>query len=135
MKEASGLNEFIATWEIDPLNVKNSFLAYRDIFAKDPRFSMKFVSRPGVSHSLRVFAPERPDGTSIAALIDIVDDDPENPWLSVCFFASLVTDPEDLGDFVPQGLEGRDAICFNLDEDNATLAQYIGERLKEAAKS
>lgn len=135
MSDIAGLNEFIASWNADPFNVKNSFLEYKGIFENDPRFSMKFVSRPGVSHSLRVFTPKRADGSNIAALIDIVDDEPENPWLSVCFFASLVTDPEELGDFVPEGLEGKDAICFNLDENNPKLAQYIGERLKEAAKA
>lgn len=135
MNEVAGLNEFITTWKTDPLKVKDAFLAYRDIFSNDGRFTMKFVSRPGISHSLRVFGPARPDGSNIVALIDVVDDEPANPWLSVCFFASVVTDPDDLGDFVPQGLEGKDAICFNLDEDNPDLARYIGERLREAAKA
>lgn len=129
------LDVFLDSWQQDPLGAKAHFQNFLEIFADDPRFTKKFVSRPGISHSLRIFAPQREDGTSIAALIDVVDDEPENRWLSVCFFAHVVTDPEEKGDFVPKGLEDRDAICFNLDEDDAALAEYIAERLREAARS
>ena len=51
----------------------------------------------------------------------------------MCFYADMITDPSELGDYVPQGLMGEDACCFNLDEDDADMRAYIADRLREAA--
>ena len=45
-------------------------------------------------------------------MVDIIDDDPADRWLSVCFYDELVDDPKGLGDEVPGGLLGEDAKCF-----------------------
>ena len=68
-------------------------------------------------------------------LVDVVDDEPEARWLSVCFYADMVNDPDELGDFVPSGLMGKDACCLNLEEDDPAMRDYILARLGEAAAS
>ncbi|MDE5879203.1 MAG: hypothetical protein K2G99_04150, partial [Desulfovibrio sp.] len=74
-------------------------------------------------------------GRELFVLVDVVDDEPESRWLSVCFYADMVSDPDEQGDFVPQGLLGEDALCFNLDEDSADMRDYIAARLAEAARN
>lgn len=135
METNKELQDFLNSWEIDPFNAKKAFRIFAKACENQPSVESRFVSRPGVSYSLRFFAPKRHDGTDVIALIDVIDDDPANRWLSVCFFAHLITDPKDLGDFVPEGLEGRDALCFNLDEDNPDMINYIVDRLGEAVRS
>ena len=68
-------------------------------------------------------------------LVDVVDDEPESRWLSVCFYADMITDPDEKGDYVPEGLMGEDACCFNLDEDDAAMRAYIAARLAEAVRA
>lgn len=126
---AKDIADFLKSWQDDPLEMKPAFMEYKTFLEGVPGAEMEFVSRPGVSYSLR----GKKDGR-IMALVDVVDDDPQNRWLSVCFYAESVKDVDELGDFVPQGLLGEDAICFNLDEKDSTMREYIGERLKEASQ-
>ena len=42
-------------------------------------------------------------------------------------------DPEEKGDWAPEGLNGEDACCFNYDEADEAQEQYIADRLREAA--
>ncbi len=88
--------------------------------------------RPGVSYSLRG-SLNGDDGLFV--MIDVVDDDPEARWLSVCFYDAQVTDPKDIGDWVPEGLNGKDARCFDIGEEDAVLVSYVAERIQEAAKN
>mgnify|MGYP000709343104 FL=1 len=46
----------------------------------------------------------------------------------------MVSDPGEKGDFVPGGLMGEDARCFNLEDDDAVMRDYIKARLAEAAR-
>lgn len=91
---------------------------------------VEFVARPGVSMSLRLVKPgaERP----VAALVDVIDDDPEDRWLSVCFNADRITDPQTLGEPIPGGLQGGDGYCFDVGEDEGAEGAYLAERLAEA---
>ena len=91
-------------------------------------------ARPGVSYSLRA-ANAKNDERPLFVLVDVVDDEPEARWLSVCFYADMVNDPDELGDFVPSGLMGKDACCLNLEEDDPAMRDYILARLGEAAAS
>jgi len=63
-----------------------------------------------------------------------VDDDPENRWLSVCFYADTVTDPESLGNLVPEGIMGENGYCFDVFEEDSSLFEYLEERIREACK-
>ncbi|MDE7064556.1 MAG: hypothetical protein K2O70_03685 [Desulfovibrionaceae bacterium] len=125
------VNAFLDAWTVDPNNAKAAFSAYREWLAAQPGVSLEFKARPGVSYSLRAVHEhqrERP----LFVLVDVVDDEPEARWLSVCFYADMVSDPDEAGDFVPQGLMGQDACCLNLEEDDATMRAYIQARLREA---
>jgi hypothetical protein len=62
--------------------------------------------------------------------MDFIDENPR--WLSVCFYGDLITDPEEYGDLVPEGLMGEDGYCFDLEENDPDLVKYIGKRLDEA---
>ena len=119
-------------WTSDPLQAKAVFVDYMRALDGLAGVTLDFKSRPGVSYSLRA-VHEKQDKRPLFVMVDVVDDEPEARWLSVCFYADLVTDPDELGDFVPGGLLGENACCFNLDEDNADLAAYIRARILEAA--
>ena len=128
------LNEFLNDWNVDPNAAKAAFVAFRDFLHTTPDVRFEFKARPGVSYSLRASNPadtERP----LFVLVDIVDDEPEARWLSVCFYADMIQDPEERGDFVPSGLMGKDACCLNLEEDDPTMRDYILARLGEAASA
>lgn len=128
------VREFLNHWQTDPLNARQAFMAYRDFLVNLSGVSLDFKARPGVSYSLRA-RHEAQQQRELFVLVDVVDDEPESRWLSVCFYADMITDPDELGDYVPEGLMGEDACCFNLDEDDATMREYIAARLAEAAKS
>ena len=128
------VREFLDNWRTDPLNARQAFTAYRDFLANLPGVRLDFKARPGVSYSLRA-RHEAQRKRELFVLVDVVDDEPENRWLSVCFYADMITDPDELGDYVPEELMGEDACCFNLDEDDAAMRDYIAARLAEAAES
>lgn len=128
------LNDFIKGWQKDSLNLRPAFLQYRDYLAQLPDVSLDFKARQGISYSLRA-RNKAQQKRELFVLVDVVDDEPDSRWLSVCFYADMVTDPDGQGDFVPEGLMGEDAICFNLDEDSSAMRDYIAARLKEAAQN
>lgn len=125
------VDALLNSWQVDPLGGKVAFMEYYQWLAAQPGVRMELKSRPGVSHSLRATHEnqERP----LFVLVDVVDDEPEARWLSVCFYADMVRDPEERGDFVPQGLLGKDACCLNLEENDTAMRTYILERMQEAA--
>ena len=124
--------QFTADWKADPLHVKPAFEAWGEFLAGLDDVSLDFKARPGISYSLRArHAAQK--ARELVVLVDVVDDEPASRWLSVCFYADMVSDPDEKGDFVPQGLMGEDAMCFNLDEDSPEMRDYITARLAEAA--
>lgn len=128
------VEQFTADWKQDPLNVKPAFEAWERFLAGLDDVSLDFKARPGISYSLRArHAAQK--ARELFVLVDVVDDEPESRWLSVCFYADMVNDPDEKGDFVPQGLMGEDAMCFNLDEDSPEMRDYIAARLTEAARN
>lgn len=134
MTDSKSINAFLEEWKIDPLNVKPAFIDYMNFLENAPDIVTDFKSRPQISYSLRAKNTSQKN-RDLFVLIDVVDDDPQNRWLSVCFYAHLVTDPEEKGDLVPAGLFGEDAICFNLDEDDEAMRSYIKTRLGEAVQN
>jgi hypothetical protein len=127
MSDTPTLDEFLADWE-DSF-ARRSFERLRAALETMEGVNCSFNARPGVSYSLR---PQK-DGQErpLFALVDVVDD-PSGRWLSVCFYAEYVTDPDELGDFVPEGLMGEDAICFDVDEDAPESADFVLGKLREA---
>lgn len=131
---AGEIAAFVEGWTQDPLAAKSSFVAWHEFLASQAGVEIGFKARPNVSYSLRARHINQA-GRELFVMVDVVDDDPAERWLSVCFYADLVSDPEGLGDVVPQGLAGEDACCFNLDEDNSHLREYIAARLAEAVQA
>ena len=131
MSQAQLPNElatFLENWTTDPNNAKDAFVRFKDFLLTTPDVRFDFKARPGVSYSLRA-ANAKNDERPLFVLVDVVDDEPEARWLSVCFYADMVNDPDELGDFVPSGLMGKDACCLNLEEDDPAMRDYILARL------
>ena len=91
-----------------------------------------FDARPGVTYSLRPRHTGQKD-RALFGMVDVIDDDPEDRWLSVCFYKEFITDPDEAGDSVPEGLMGEDAHCFDRYEYDADEVAYLKQRLSEAA--
>ena len=103
MSQAQLPNElatFLENWTTDPNNAKDAFVRFKDFLLTTPDVRFDFKARPGVSYSLRA-ANAKNDERPLFVLVDVVDDEPEARWLSVCFYADMVNDPDELGDFVP----------------------------------
>lgn len=128
------VQDFLNNWQQDPLQAKEAFTDFQGFLASRPGVSLDFKARPGVSYSLRA-RHESQQKRELFVLVDVVDDEPENRWLSVCSYADMISDPDELGDYVPEGLMGEDACCFNLDGDDPSMRGYIAARLAEAAQA
>ncbi|UCE83579.1 MAG: hypothetical protein JSV47_03375 [Deltaproteobacteria bacterium] len=125
------LDTFLAGWEDNSLQVKKSFVRLTDHIKDKGDLSFDFKARPGVSYSLRV--RDRLQKTrELFVIMDVIDDDPENRWLSVCFYPDMITDPEEKGVLIPLGLLGEDGYCFDLEEWDENYLQYLKTRLDEA---
>ena len=127
------LDAFLTEWREDDNNVKPLFLSLHSLLRTLDGVKLEYKGRPGVSHSLRALYPGRKE-RPLFALVDVIDDDPAARWLSVCFYADLVTDPLDLGDVVPGGLSGEDACCFDVETPDEK-ENFLLERLKEAHRN
>lgn len=125
----SELSAFLDGWTKDSNAIKPVFTAMYEHLRTQDGVSFDYKGRPGVSHSLRARHKAQNDRDCFV-FIDIIDDEPEARWLSVCFYADLVTDPEGRGDVVPGGLMGEDAHCFDIDSPEAE--GYMLARLQEA---
>ena len=125
------LKAFIEEWQTDTAGVKPIFEEIARALSEKPDAELDFYGRPGVSYSLRArnIKQQRP----LYVAVDVIDDDPDNRWLSVCFFDDMVSDPDEVGDWVPKGLFGDDARCFNIDGPDADFAGYVKARIEEAA--
>lgn len=121
---------FLDQWNTDPNSVKPTFLHFKELLEKCSGTCLSFKSRPGISYSLRCACPE--SDRDLFVMVDVVDDDPEDRWLSVCFFDDQVSDPEDLGDWAPEGLAGKDARCFNIEGVDQDMIAYTEARIQEA---
>lgn len=128
------LQQFIDAWSEDGLDIKPVFLSlYRELGKMDGvRFD--FFDRPGISYSLRS-VHERQTDRPLFVMIDVIDDDPDRRWLSVCFYGDMINDPEELGDLIPGGLLGSDGYCFDVDKSDVKIETYIADRIREAYDS
>ena len=128
----SELSTFIEEWKETPEKNREVFLHFREYLDKKEGVTLEFIPRPGVTYSLRaVHAAQKKKGLFV--MVDVIEDDPR--WLSVCFYGEMITDPEEKGDFVPEGLLGEDAVCFDIEERDEELVRYIEIRLDEAYRN
>lgn len=137
--EKERLNEMRAlleTWTEDPGNIIPAFAQLMDAILTQEKAAVRFTSRPGISYSFRGYVPTAGEGRDrLFVIVDIVDDEPENRWLSVCFYGDTVTDPDEAGNRVPGGLLGEDGYCFDLYEYDERSLSYLKERIDEAHKN
>jgi hypothetical protein len=66
-------------------------------------------------------------------MVDVIEDNPR--WLSVCFYGEMISDPEEAGDYVPEGLLGEDAVCFDIEAFDAERLAYVMARIDEAYRA
>jgi len=125
----SELKAFIEEWKNTPDKNKEVFLHFREYLGKKEGVTLEFIPRPSLTYSLRaVHAAQKKRGLFV--LVDVIEDTPR--WLSVCFYAEMITDPKERGAFVPEGLLGEDAVCFDIDERDEELIRYVEMRIDEA---
>ena len=124
------VKKFIEEWVDSGSKTKDSFIIFKELLESKQDVEFEFNSRPGISYSLRgrKKGQERP----LFVLLDVIDDDPSERWLSVCFYGDMINDPDDTGDFVPGGLLGEDGHCFDLDEGTQQNIDYLNKRIEEA---
>jgi len=130
-KLTAELTSFIEGWTTDENDTKQCFLTFKKHLEGLDGIKFDFVARPGITYSLRA-AHTNQKNRSLFAMVDIIDDDPADRWLSVCFYKELVDDPDELGDEVPEGLMGEDAKCFDMYEGDDAMVTYICARLATA---
>jgi hypothetical protein len=126
------LGSFIEDWPDSPEQNKQIFIRLKKFLESKPGIIFEFVPRPGLTYSLRA-KHENQTGKPLFAMMDVIEDSPR--WLSVCFYGELITDPDETGDYVPEGLLGEDAICFDLEEFDKDAIKYVEARLNEAYTS
>ena len=125
------IEQFLEKWVTDPIGCKDIFVMFYKCLAGKQDVKLVFNTRHGVSHSLR--AVHRNDSNrTLFVIVDVIDDDPLNRWLSVCFYEDMITDPDDMGELIPNGLLGEDGYCFDVTEPDGQLAIYIKQRIEEA---
>jgi hypothetical protein len=105
-------------------------MLYQELVSMDG-VTVNFVSRPGVSYSIRPKHRNQKE-RELFAIVDVIDDDPQDRWLSVCFYGDMISDPEERGELIPGGLAGSDGYCFDMYEDDETLTLYLIDRIREA---
>ena len=125
------LEKLINQWEDSKSQTKKTFIIIMDYIAKMKDITLEFKERPNISYSVRL-KHKNQKNRSIFTIIDIIDDDPKERWLSICFYENMINDPKDLGDMIPEGLLGEDGYCFDFYEYNKENIEYIKERFDQA---
>ena len=125
------VQQFLNEWAKDALGTKPVFQFLYEGLKNREDVKMEWVPRPGISYSLRAVHENLKD-RPLFVMLDVIDDDAEERWLSVCFYGDMVADPDELGDLIPGGLLGSDGYCFDVSEGEDALRQYVGARIQEA---
>ncbi len=123
------LKDFIENWVDDLPKMKIAFLELVVYLQELEEVYLGFLSRPGLTYSLRGVSRKQKD-EPLFAMVDVIEGEPR--WLSVCFYSKMISDPEGIGDFVPAGLLGEDGICFDLEEYSEGKIAYLKARIGEA---
>jgi len=128
------LQQLLEQWPAGQAGLRRSLLAYREGVLALPGVKEGLLARPGVSYSLRWDLDPRPAGRQrpLFALADVVSLGQEELMLSVCFYEDEVSDPQELGNAIPQGLFQETGYCFDLDGEDPALVAYCLERAAQA---
>ena len=126
------LKAFIDDWSDTDEENKKAFVQLKTHLEAKADVRLDFIARPGVTYSLRA-AHNNQKQRTLFVMVDVIEDDPR--WLSVCFYGEMIEDPEEKGDYVPEGLLGEDAVCFDVEAYDADDLGYIEKRMDEAHAS
>ena len=74
------LNSFLSEW--NACDAKTAFQTLRQELEAVDGVRLEFKARPGITYSLRGTHPAQ-QGRELFAMIDIIDDDPEQRWFGV----------------------------------------------------
>lgn len=125
------IDQFIENWtETDSKN-RQAFIEIYEHLKTLEGITFEFNERPKVSYSLRPRHISQ-QTRSLFAMVDVIDDEPDERWLSICFYGEMITDPDEAGDLIPEGLLGEDGYCFDLYEYDKDGVQYLKQRLTQA---
>jgi hypothetical protein len=127
-------DQFLAAWKDNQNQTRKAYQQLYAYLTTLPDVCFSFKSRPGVSYSLRA-AHQNQSRRELFVMLDVIDDDPDDRWLSICFYGDMITDPEAKGDLIPEGLLGEDGYCFDLDAWDEDDLNYLEGRLAEACDS
>ncbi len=138
MKEETGapaLSIVLDDWPAEQAGLKSAFLRLKEYAHSQEGAKWSLVSRPGVSYSLRFDLKPRPQGRMrpVFFLVDVVV--AGELFLSVCFYEDEMSDPEELGNAIPQGLFKETGYCFDVDDVNCgeeILMAYLEDRIDQA---
>ncbi|MDI6796137.1 MAG: hypothetical protein QMD09_04295 [Desulfatibacillaceae bacterium] len=124
------VEKFLAGWKIDNADTRKVFAGMYQFLKTLDGAKISFVPRPGVTYSLRagIEGAARP----IFALVDVIDDDPESRWLSVCFYEDMISDPFGTGEMIPNGILNEDGYCFDVEDPDPSILEYLKQRAQEA---
>ncbi len=128
----SSLEDFIAQWQDSPEQNKKGLLYLKKVLESLNGVNLDFIPREGLTYSLRAKHPNQKE-KELFVMVDVIEGEPR--WLSVCFYAEMISDPDGKGDLVPEGLLGEDAICFDVDQYSEEALEYIQQRIIEAHAS
>lgn len=131
LKQMEKIQNFIDAWTQDKLQTRSVFQTLFQQLEKMDKADIEFNERPGISYSLRGMRPDRTD-RPLFVMVDVIDDDPKERWLSVCFYGDMIQDPDERGDLIPEGLLGADGYCFDISESDDQLVAYVSQRILEA---
>ena len=123
------IEHFIKQWPDHSATCRRLFEKMSNMLRSMAGVQVEFIARPGVTYSLRA-ARTNDTARPLFAMVDVIDAEPR--WLSVCFYADMISDPGERGDYVPGGLLGEDGLCFDIEDDNNSHITYIVDRIDEA---
>lgn len=123
------LDKFILEWQEEDDKIKNVFSHFKNQLEALELTQLDFVVREGLTFSLRAQHAQQKK-RPLFAMIDVIEG--EQRWLSICFYAEMIEDPDEIGDFVPGGLLGEDAFCFDVITNDPNLIKYLTERIYDA---
>ena len=121
---------FLESWTDNEQKNKQALQELLGPILNKDDIDLDFKPRPGLTYSFR--ATRKNQSRELFCMLDVIDDIPEERWLSVCFFADLINDPQELGDIIPGGLLGHDGYCFDVDGYDSGEVAYLQERIEEA---
>ncbi len=131
---AQEIASFLQSWQGDNQPMREWFRQFYQHLSSMEGVSLTFVARPGVSYSIRPVHVNQTVRDKFA-IVDVIDDDPSERWLSVCFYEDMITDPNGRGELIPGGLSGSDGYCFDMYENDEELGRDLLARLNEAVSA